>query len=291
MSAPLKLAISTWNKGAYRDIQTWLSSFHNNIAFIELSAEDDPQAVLRSCSGLILPGGGDPDPALYDTKDPEGLCDVDRARDDFEIGLIYTALQHGLPILGICRGFQIMNVALGGSLILDLPTVGISGHQVSTSSHPNIHIPDRSTTPHSRESGNLRLNQEAARRGEATDAQHPITISKNSLLHKITGLNSAIVNSNHHQGIDKIADCLSASAVAPDGVIEALEWNPDFLERLPGPPYKLSISSGNASGNYQLSIANFPFLLLLHWHPERMPGDACSETLANAFLRSSITAH
>ncbi len=294
---PVRIGISTWNNGAYKPIETWLRAFKQDIDFIELGAAADPVAALSHCSGLILPGGCDPNPALYGKEDPAGLCNVDDARDTLELTLIYHALKTGIPILGICRGFQLANVALGGSLILDLPSIGIHGHQflsplgyasnqrsgserdnkggprgnssspddvASSSGFDGEGLPSDSLSPLSRESSN---GDKGGPRGNSSDVYHPITITPGSLLHRITGALETTVNSNHHQGIDRVAPCLTPTAFAPDGVIEALELNPAYFASNNAITVTSPLNNPNAFP--PLTLHPSP-LLLLHFHPERM---------------------
>ena len=95
-------------------------------------AADPPESVVRSCAGLLLTGGADVDPERYGEARHPTVTDVDAARDEYEIALVRAALAADLPVLAICRGLQVMNVAAGGSLIQDIPSaVGATvPHQV-----------------------------------------------------------------------------------------------------------------------------------------------------------------
>ena len=195
-----------------------------DLSFVE-SARDVP-AAFSDARGLLLPGGGDPDPALYGRPDLLPFCDVDAERDRLEFAAIHHAVEQGVPILGICRGLQIMNVALGGTLIADLPMNGYEMHH----------------------------------RVSDGDRLHEIRIETNSLLHETSGSEGAIVNSAHHQGVDIVAPRLAVSARSIDGLPEALEWR-------------------SRDGN--------PFLLLLHWHPERLPDEhPLADSIGRAFLEA-----
>jgi len=150
--------------------------------------EDDPRTVLDGIDGLVLTGGGDVDPDLYAGQPGTGQL-VDRERDDFEIALIHEAIQRDLPILGICRGVQILNVAHGGTI------------------------------------RNLRDDALVARHGiglSSFDA-HPVTVEANSRLAELCGAGKRSVNSFHGQAVGEVGKGLSVVAVADDGVIEALE--------------------------------------------------------------------
>ena len=150
---------------------------------------DDPEQVLDRIDALLLTGGGDVDPALYGGNSKDGLM-VDRARDDFELALIKGALQRDMPILGVCRGIQILNVAHGGTLqtLRDDPAKD-EVHGISTSSF----------------------------------AAHPIAIQPDSLLASLISATETDVNSFHGQAVDVPGAELSVVATAVDGVIEAME--------------------------------------------------------------------
>jgi putative glutamine amidotransferase len=178
-------------------------------------AADAAETVVTSCAGLLLTGGADVDPARYGEARHPAVTDVDASRDEFEIALVRAALAADLPVLAICRGLQVMNVAAGGSLIQDVPSqIGTAvAHQVP---HPKDAIAhDVSVAPGSRLAGVM---------GAAV----------------VSGRLS--VNSRHHQAVQRIADGFAVTSVAPDGVIEALElprarfcvgvqWHPEnFVE-------------------------------------------------------------
>jgi gamma-glutamyl-gamma-aminobutyrate hydrolase PuuD len=143
--------------------------------------------------GLILSGG--PDVAAERYGQQSGPLTVTRPdRDAAELALFRAALDARLPVLGICRGMQLMNVALGGTLIQHLPDVyGHDGHS----------------------------SPEAGAHGE-----HKVTIGESGRLAGIFGPGLAAVPTHHHQGIDQLADGLTATAWAQDGLIEAFELDP-----------------------------------------------------------------
>ena len=142
----------------------------------------------NSIDGLLLPGGGDVDPLLYGAE-PTCARAVDRERDEWEIALVRTCQQAQKPILGICRGLQVINVALGGTLQQD-----IEGHQ-----------------------------QEDTRRDRTS---HIVNLAAKSHWRGIFGVEEIAVNSYHHQAVKALAPGLMATAHAPDGVIEGVE-SPD----------------------------------------------------------------
>jgi putative glutamine amidotransferase len=163
----------------------------------ELSYAADPvDAVVGSCAGLLLTGGADIDPGRYGEVRHATVAGIDAARDEYEIALVRAALAADLPVLAICRGLQLLNVAAGGSLIQDIPSqVGTSvPHQVG---HPPDAIAhDVSIVPGSRLAG---------------------------LMSGAVGGGRLAVNSRHHQAVRRLADRFAITAEAPDGVIEAFE--------------------------------------------------------------------
>jgi putative glutamine amidotransferase len=149
--------------------------------------------VLDRLDGLLLSGGIDVDPALYGRPRHPKLGRVDRERDDFELALTRDALRRDLPILAICRGQQVLNVATGGTLIQDIPSEleGAVTH---------------------------------AAPGKRTRRSHPVEVVAGSKLHEILGPGPLTVNSFHHQAIDDLGAGLTISGRCPeDGVIEAVE--------------------------------------------------------------------
>ncbi len=141
--------------------------------------------------GLCLAGGGDIDPELYGGSRHPTLYGLDRGRDETELALVRAALERELPTLGICRGCQLVNVALGGTLIEHLPDV--VGERIA---HRG---PDRSSVPHA------------------------VELAPGSRIASIVGRGAAPPLSSHHQAIRDVARGLEIVARAPDGTIEAVE--------------------------------------------------------------------
>lgn len=164
--------------------------------------------MLENLDGLVLSGGGDPDAWLYGEDALPGQGDVQPERDSMELYLARRALREGMPLLGICRGAQVMAVAAGGTLHQDLGGVQ-----------------------------KLQHDQRAPRNYPI----HKIKISRSSRLYAILNTEEIRVNSLHHQAVKRPGRLL-ASAVAPDGVTEAVE--------LPGHPFALGVQ----------------------WHPEWLVG-------------------
>ena len=142
--------------------------------------------------GLMLTGGGDIHPKFYNDTWHPTLKNVDEDRDVFEIFICQTAISAKTPILGICRGIQIMAVTTGGTLYQDI-----------TSDYPTM------VSPQSRVNG--------------VDAEHRISINKGSLLNEILGRRVTQVNSAHHQAIKEIGNIFKATAHTKEKVIEAIE--------------------------------------------------------------------
>jgi putative glutamine amidotransferase len=149
----------------------------------------DAEATLAVVDGLIFSGGSDLDPELYgDVAHPE-TDGIVRERDDFELELMRAALARDMPVLAICRGSQVLNVALGGGI--------------------EQHVPDR-------------VGNDAHKETPGVFAEHDVDVSPGTRLGAILG-DRHDVKSHHHQGFDGLGEGLRESARAPDGTIEALE--------------------------------------------------------------------
>jgi putative glutamine amidotransferase len=165
-------------------------------------AEGTLRGLLPRLDGLLLSGGGDLDPARYGAPPHPLAAGLDAARDATELALTRWAVAEGRPLFGICRGAQVLNVALGGTLYGDV------GEHPGALQH---------TYP----------SEAAALR------PHPVQVAEGSRLAEVLGLPVLAVNSLHHQAVRAVAPGLRVAARAPDGLVEAVE--------LPGHPFALAV--------------------------------------------------
>lgn len=170
-----------------------------------------PEAIedaLDQVAGVVLAPGRDVDPAYYGQKPDALLAPTEPLRDQFELALVPAALQRGLPLLGVCRGMQVLNVACGGTLLQDLR---LAEYSRAHPSDPGWKYWKRV--------------EKASLNGEPLPChpRHPISIREPSILQAALGATEATVNSFHHQAVAELGEGLRATAAAPDGVIEAIE--------------------------------------------------------------------
>jgi putative glutamine amidotransferase len=157
---------------------------------------DSAYALYQEADGVLLSGGGDVDPAIFGEEKHEKTGETDVDRDRVELALARWAVADNKPIFGICRGVQVINVALGGSLVQDVPS-----QRPSALMHPMHWL-------------------EESRRD---DVHHTVCVHPNTLLGGITGFGEVGVNSFHHQAVSRVAPDFIVSAEAPDGIVEAIE--------------------------------------------------------------------
>jgi putative glutamine amidotransferase len=148
--------------------------------------------ILDRVQGLVLSGGPDLHPRCYGEEPLGGLGEVDAALDEMELSIAQLALEKDLPLLGICRGIQVLNVALGGTLYQDIPSQVPAGI---------CH------TPHADKAVNT----------------HTVQVEPGSMLNRILGEPEIWVNSQHHQALKAVARGLAVTARARDGIVEAVE--------------------------------------------------------------------
>ncbi len=167
------------------------------------------QELRRRLDGILFTGGGDVDPARFNGRPHDRVYGIIPARDETEIGLARLAAESGWPFLGICRGIQVINVALGGTLY--------------------THIADQLE-------GALKHDTEAR-----DQLVHTVQVEPHTRLERILGGTSVRTNSLHHQGVERLAPGLEAVAHTPDGLVEAVElrghtfglciqWHPEWLQ-------------------------------------------------------------
>ncbi len=207
-------------------VQNWLLNYDSSLNVINIYnlPADSINIVLKNADGIVITGGADIQPKIYGQDSLKKYCgDFNPHRDSLDSILLNYAVNHQLPLLGICRGLQFINVGLGGTLIPDIPTfVGDSIHR----------------------------NKGAV--------YHKVKILPNTFTASICSVDTGTVYSNHHQAINDIAKSLRISAIAPDSVIEAVEWKD---------------TTGRS------------FLLAVQWHPEAMDyTQPLSADIAKAFI-------
>jgi putative glutamine amidotransferase len=178
---------------------------------IQIPREVQPAALLERLDGLVLSGGEDVDPRLYGHRPGAHTTQLDPERDAIELQLIEVALEIDLPLLAICRGCQLLNVARGGTLVAHLPLDEGEAHgQLAYPLHARV---------------------------------HGLEIVADELLDGL--LDAGVrVNSFHHQAVAELGDGVVAAAFAPDGVLEAItvgrralgaQWHPEYLREQPDP--------------------------------------------------------
>lgn len=178
----------------YENYVNWIAELGIEVQIIKLCADEGNWDMIEECDGILLSGGIDSHPSFYNNERenyPNAPDAFDIARDEFEMHVFETAVNFNIPILAICRGLQIVNISLGGTLIQDLEESGKNDH----------------------------------RRHGDIDSIHSITLTEpSSLLATICNTDKGIINSAHHQAIDTLSDELLATAYSEDGVVEAAEW-------------------------------------------------------------------
>ncbi|MCD7806144.1 MAG: gamma-glutamyl-gamma-aminobutyrate hydrolase family protein [Lachnospiraceae bacterium] len=211
-----------WICGPFNEVTNYIAAVGSAglepVACVSLPAESSPDAA--DLAGLLLPGGGDMDPGFYGQEN-HGCRNINQQLDLVQLSALDLFVKLHKPVLGICKGAQVINVYFGGTLIQDLP--GRDHHQAFYVNH------------------------------ERKDARHPARILPHTPLSDICGNEEIIINSAHHQAVDRVAEGLKICAVSDDGVIEGL---------------------------YHGSLP----ILGLQWHPERMACDHYKEGWADGSL-------
>lgn len=229
MAKTLKIGIT--DCGKYENYRRWIES-EPGVEAVRLSFSRGNQAEVNACDGILFSGGEDLHPDLYgkpEYVEEFGLKEIIPERDDFEYRVAREAFNGKKPVLGICRGLQLLNVFLGGSLVPDIP---------------------------------IRYSNRMHGKVNGQDQTHFIRVEPDTLLHDISNQELGIVNSAHHQSVDRPANTLKISAFSEPSIVEAMEWKE---------PEKKS------------------WLLMVQWHPERMAdlSSPFSAKLKTAFLEAS----
>lgn len=174
------------------------------MCWVELSDPEQAVQDALTCDGLLLPGGGDMDPKFYGQERIPACGEPNLLRNAAEPLLLRAFLAADKPVLGICRGIQVMNAVLGGDLYQDIK--------------PFEHLPH---------------NGHWAK-------VHTVTVRRGTLLSRILGQDTVLVNSQHHQAVDRVAPGFTLAALSEDGIVEAIEkpdarfclgvqWHPEWL--------------------------------------------------------------
>jgi putative glutamine amidotransferase len=188
------------------------------------------QKQLAELDGFVLPGSpADVDPTSYGTAKHQKTNELDESRDSTDLAILDHAFHASKPVLAICYGCQILNVYRKGTLIQDIPS-----ERPKSGKHGHSDLPPGETRP---------------------DAEHSATFSAGSRLARLNQAAEAIINTSHHQAIDRPGSDLRVTVKASDGTIEGVEWTGD--------------------SNWVVGV---------QWHPERMVGDAFSERLFVDFV-------
>ncbi|GKV56686.1 gamma-glutamyl-gamma-aminobutyrate hydrolase [Sporosarcina sp. NCCP-2222] len=188
----------------------------------------DVKRIEESLDGLVLSGGDDVDPYLFGEEPHPQIGKVTPERDEMEMALARQFLSADKPILGICRGMQLLNIVCGGTVYQDL-----------TAQHVEPLIQHK---------------QQAAK----SHASHAVTLTKDSILHRLAARNEIRVNSFHHQAVRDVASPFVVTGQSTDGVIEAME------------------------------STKHRFVLGVQWHPEELhaSGDLCSQKIFEVFIKN-----
>ena len=189
---------------------------------VQLTRNTDPVAIVQRLDGLVMTGGADPDPELYGEDPHPELGNVERGRDEWELSLIRAALDARIPMLCVCRGAQLLNIALGGTLVQHLDSVEHAGWD-----RPRI------------------------------DRCHTVRVTPGSHAAELYGVTTP-TNSLHHQAVGRLGDGVVVTGTTDDGVVEAFEvegrpevfavqWHPEMLSDQIDPSFVWLISESSRS--------------------------------------------
>lgn len=224
MHTAIKIGVTyTGSDEKHDNYVNWLKG-DDPIEIITLQPQHTSIDSIADFDGIVLSGGIDMHPRFYNNPNivyPNAPLHFHEKRDEFEIAVFHKAQQHHLPLLGVCRGMQLINCIQGGTLRQDIGTISNAIH-----------------------------------RFEEHDKAHGINIVKGTLLSDITGVGRTITNSAHHQCIDVLGEGLSINCGSDDGIIEGVEWtekeNKSFFLAIQWHPermYKFHLSDLPASKN------------------------------------------
>jgi putative glutamine amidotransferase len=188
-----KVVIGITDGRLYENYAGWIADGSVKVELVRLGYRYNNLEELKRCDGLFMTGGEDVHPKFYNKNDyleQFTLTDIDINRDEFEIDLLRRWQSTKIPLLGVCRGLQIFNVFMGGTLVPDLPSFGKFNHS-------------------------KKLKE---------PRYHSIEVDPNSELGSVVKKSVGDVTSIHHQSIDRIAPGLVTNAITMDGVIEGVEW-------------------------------------------------------------------
>jgi len=227
----MKIGITDTGNKKFDFYCTWLHRVAKEAEIVKLRYDAKNGKDVKQCDGIILAGGGDIHPKFYGREDQiDHAREVDVKRDQFEIKVVKDAVKAGIPILGICRGMQVFNVAMGGSMIVDVEAEGYKNHA----------------------------------KKDGKDRRHNIEIERNTTLHWIVESTKGEVNTAHHQAVDVIGEGLRVSAKSPDGIVEGLEWENDdskpFMQLVQWHPERMedfnNACSRNLLEHFVLAVAS-----------------------------------
>lgn len=188
-----KITIGVTDCSKYDNYARWIEAYGSKVETLKLSEKVNNLADAARCHGILFTGGEDVHPRFYGKPEYLSYChqdDVNELRDEFELKLMeYTEHNH-IPVLGICRGLQVFNVFMGGTLIPDIPAWGKPTH---------------------------------SKLADGSDRYHLVKVVSDSWFKDLVGQSEGETNSNHHQSIDRIGNGLVISAFSEDGIVEAAD--------------------------------------------------------------------
>ncbi|CAN5279543.1 hypothetical protein BH23BAC1_BH23BAC1_09690 [soil metagenome] len=176
----------------FENYPPWIIGDDEAVEIIQLSYSLNNLDDIKFCDGVVLSGGVDSHPRFYNSSRltyPNAPSEFNEVRDEFELQVFEYTQKNKMPVLAVCRGMQLVNIAFGGGIMQDLEEAGNLDH-----------------------------------RRHERDGIHKVRIIKDTLLFEVTGSETGEVNSAHHQGLSVLAENLLANAYSPDSVIEGIEW-------------------------------------------------------------------